>query len=404
MKRFEITFLALVLSVTAGIAQQTFRFKRNIDNVQQQGWYTIALPDDIFKNLNRQLSDLRMFELVGSDTLETPYILDVKADVVSVVDVNLPVLNKSYRDGSLYLMFALNAAHPVNHVDLDFKEENFFGRVTLEGSDDRRQWFSIVQDQRIVSVNKGAGDYKLSRIDFPVTDYRFLRVSVASDVPLTFENAFFHHHVVEEGRFNRIFSTWESRADRKGKQTFVDIRLANYVPVSSIQVSADSALDYYRPMRIEFVADSFKTDKGWIRTYETLYDGYLTSFRTNEFSFPWKLARDLRIAITDHDNQPVTIHGISVAGPQVNILAKLKPGNNIMLYGSDELTIPAYDLAYFQKNIPDSLHTAKVGAAETLVLPDAGTEALFENKVWLWSIMVVMIGGLGFFTMRMMKQ
>ena len=404
MRCIEIALVALVLSVTIATAQPTFRFKRHIGKVQQEGWHSIALPAGIFKDLNPRLSDVRIFSLDASDTLEIPYILEVKDDVVSVEAVDLPVLNKSYRDGSLYLMFALKSAHPVNHLDLHFVERNYFGRVTLEGSDDRKEWFSIVEDQRIVSVDNGPEDYQLSRIDFPVTDYRFLRVGIRSDIPLTFESASFHHHVVQEGRFEKLSSRWKSNVDRKAKRSFVDIRLENYVPVTSIQLKTDSARDYYRPMRIEIVADSFKTDKGWIKTYETVYEGHLTSFRPNQFSFPWKLAQDIRVVMTDHDNQPVGIHSISVSGPQANIVARLTPGNNIMLYGSDVLRPPAYDIAYFHKAIPDSLLSAELSSAELLVIAGAGTNALFENKMWLWSLMLLIIGGLGFFTMRMMKQ
>lgn len=404
MKPIEITILLVVLSVTIATAQPTFRFKRSIDNVQRKGWHTMTLPDDMFRDLNRQMSDFRLFALEVSDTLEIPYLLVVKDDVVSVGAVDLPVLNKSYSDGSLYLMFALNAAHPVNHLSLDFKERNFFGQVALEGSDDRKQWFSIVEGQRIVSVDKGAEHYNLSRIDFPVIDYRFLRVRISSDVPLTFQKASFHHRMVEQGVFHTRSSTWQHHTDKKTKRTLVDISLEHYVPVSSLEIKTDSARDYYRPMRIEFVADSFKTDKGWMKSYETLYEGHLTSFRPNAFSFPWKVARDLRIVIMNHDNQPLDINAISIAGPQANIVAQLEPGNNFVLYGSGDLSIPAYDLAYFQKNIPDSLHVAKLGAVETLAVADDGTQALFENKVWLWSIMIVMIGGLGFFTLRMIRQ
>lgn len=405
MKRLNVTLIGVIFFSLSCAAQDDFHFKRNIDDVQREGWHTIALPDGIFDDLNGDFSDIRIFSISDKDTLEIPYILDVQTDVVTMTRVTLPVRNKSFADDALYLMFELDAAQPVNYLDLDFAETNYFGLVNLQGSDDRRQWFDILTDQRIVSVDKQSrDDYTLSRIDFSRTDYRFLRVRVQADVPLTFQDASFRHNKVEKGSFRSIPLTWTSREKEKGHQTIVDIRLGDYVPVSSIKVRADSMRDYYRPLRIEFVADSFKTDKGWIKSYETLYDGHLTSFRPNEFSFPWKLAREIRMVVTHFDDRAIAIRDISAVGPRVDIIAKLQPGNNFMLYGREGMRAPSYDLAYFQSNIPDSLVTAQLASAETLIVADADDNALFQNKLWLWAIMAIAIAGLGFFTIKMMRQ
>lgn len=402
MKRLNVTLIAVFFFTVTCAAQESFRFKRNIDGIQGEGWHKVTLPADIFAQLNRDLSDLRIFALKGSDTLEIPFILDVQANVETTNKVTLPVLNKSYSDGALYLMFELNPSQPVNYLDLDFAERNYFGRVSLQGSDDRKGWFDIITDQRIVSVDKESGNYKLSRIDFPRTDFRFLRVRVQADVPLTFESVSFRHNEIRKGDLRDMPLEWNSREEEKSNQTIVNIRLRDYAPVSFIDLKADSVRDYYRPMRIECVSDSFKTDKGWTKSYETLYEGNLTSFRPNNFTFPWQLAREIRMVVTNFDDEPITIREISVAGPKVNLVAKLDQGNNFVLYGRNDLRPPSYDLAFFNSSIPDSLATANLGSAEALTIPESG-EALFENKLWLWTIMAVMIVGLGFFTFRMMK-
>lgn len=405
MKCLNATLLGVFFLTLTCAAQESFRFKRSINGVQQEGWHAITLPSDVFSQLNQDFSDIRIFALEGSDTLEVPYLLDVRVNVETTSSVTLPVLNKSYSDGALYLMFELNAAQPVNYLELDFTESNYFGRVSLQGSDDRRQWFDVVTDQRIVSVDKNGGDdYTLSRIDFPLTDYRFLRARVQADVPLTFQSASFRHNQVQKGSFLDRPLTWKSREEKKSNQTIVDVKLDDFVPVSSVNVKADSLREYYRSLRIEFVADSFKTDKGWMKSYETLYEGHMTSFRRNAFAFPWKLAREIRMVVRNFDDQPIAIRDVSITGPKVDIVAKLEPRNNFVFYSRNGLRPPLYDLAYFQSNIPDSPATAYLGSAEALITPVAGSEALFENKLWLWTIMAVMIAALAFFTIKMMKR
>ncbi|HEU5145881.1 MAG TPA: hypothetical protein VFT90_04165, partial [Chryseosolibacter sp.] len=232
----------------------------------------------------------------------------------------------------------------------------------------------------------------------------FIRLRVKTDAPLTFQSVSFRHNEVKRGSFRTIPMTWNSLKNEKTKQTIIDIRLQDYAPLSFIDVKADSTRDYYRPLRIEVVTDSFKTDKGWMKSYETLYEGHLTSFRSNNFAFPWRLAREIRMVVTNFDDQPIIIRDVAVAGPKVNIVARLEPGNNILLHGFQGLGPASYDLAYFQSSIPDSLFTAELASPELLIVHDTKAEALFQNKLWLWTIMTIMIAGLGLFTIKMMKR
>jgi len=404
MKLLSICFALIFLIGLESYAQSSFKFRRGIEGVRQEGWYSLTLPDDIFMDLNKDLTDLRLYTLNGEDTVENPYLLKIRNDVLTSEIVQLKAMNHSYSLGSLSLMFELSPGQQVNFLGLSFWEKNFFAWATLHGSDDRKEWFEIFKDQRIAHVTKRGVDYSLSGITFPVTDYRYLHLRVRADVSLTFESAFFEHKIVKPGEFRTVPLTWQNRLDKKGRQSIMDVRLENYVPVSSIEVTADNRSDYYRPLRIEYVADSFKTDNGWMRSYETVYEGYLTSLRPNVFSFPHTLARDIRLVISDLDNAPVSINNVSVKGPKATITTYLKPGTNFMLYGAGDVRSPAYDLAYFSNKIPGSLGSAELGAAETLTIPQVQTKPIFESQWWLWSVMVVLIGGLAFFTLKMMRQ
>jgi hypothetical protein len=170
-----------------------------------------------------------------------------------------------------------------------------------------------------------------------------------------------------------------------------------------VNVDIDTTLDYYRSVRIEYVADSVKTQKGWLKYYNTIHDGYVTSFRPNEFKVDGQLMKELRITIRNQDNVPLDIKGIFVHRPLVKILAYLKPGDNFLLYGSDNVLPPAYDIAYFENKIPPVPSEIRVQAPENLLPPEKKDAPLFENKLWLWAIMGLMVGGLGFFTIKMMK-
>ncbi|MEX1241157.1 MAG: DUF3999 family protein [Cyclobacteriaceae bacterium] len=403
MKRSDLIFVFLVLVSGHCLAQPQFRYKRSIGGVEKEGWYVLSLPSDIFKDISGDFSDLRLYSTSDHDTLELPYLLQVRHDEVTRDTVQLPLFNKSTKNGVLYLTFELKNSQRVNYIDLQFEELNYFGYVTIEGSNDQREWFEIVKDHRIVSVRNGGGDYTLSTVSFSLTDYRYLRAAVRADVPLTFKTTSFQLNKTDKGVYRDIPLTWKMRTDRKTRTSFVDIQLSSYVPISSISVETDSAADYYRSLQIEYLRDSAQTEKRWVKYYGPLYEGHLTSFTLNEFDFKWVPAKEIRLVIRDNDNAALPIREITAAGPDVQIVSYLRPGENFLFYGADAVRSPSYDLAWFENKIPAEPMVTEIGPPQQLIADGPRASALFENKVWLWSLIGVMIVGLGFFTIKMMK-
>lgn len=399
------SFVLIILLLICGyvMAQPSFRFKRDVTDVKEEGWYALTLPGAMLQELDRSLADVRLYSLNDGDTVELPYIVRIHDDEVIERKVDLALFNQSSRNGLLYLTFELQPAHKVNFIQLEFDEKNYFGHVTIEGCDDRIKWFEVAKDERIVSMDKAGNDYILSSLRFPLSSYRYLRVSVNSDTPLHFRNASFAYDSIRPGRYQNLPLTWKMKTDKAAGGTYVDVALNEFNPVSVLHVEVENEMDYYRPFTLEYVRDSVKSEKGWIRNYEHLFNGYLTSFEPNRFVFPVAFSKDLRLVIRDRDNAPLVIKQVSAEGPFVTVVSYLKPGNTFVLYGSDATHKPAYDLTHFQNKIPENPAAAELGEQEEIILPEDVGGALFERSIWLWTVMVVMIGGLGFFTMKMMK-
>jgi hypothetical protein len=404
MTRNSWVGIFLMVVSTHCLAQSDFRFRRDISDISHEGWYALSLPSDMFKDLNRDFGDLRLYTIQDQDTIEVPYLLDIRVDETRRQAVDLRLFNRGRRDGMLFLTFELRPDQRVNSIHLDFEEDNYFGRVAIEGSADLKEWFEIAKDLRIVSIKNAATDYDLSTVAFPLSQYKFLRVSVKADTPLTFRKASFEYNEVRPGLYRDLPLHWKFKRDKETNLSFVDITFNDYMPVTSISIRANQATDHYRAFRLDYVRDSSRTDKGWIKSYETIYEGDLTSYSPNEFSFGQILAREMRLVINDRDNQPLTIGVVAASGPLVKVISFLKPGKNFMLYGSGGAQRPSYDLTYFENKIPDNPPTAMLGSAVTINAERASGGALFESRVWLWALMVAMIAGLGFYTIRMMKS
>ena len=138
MKRSDLFLLLLLLSCVSALGQSNFKYRRIVSGVGQEAWYTVPLPADIYPDVNRDLSDIRLYSLHEQDTMEIPYLLDIRNDEVAQEKVDLTLFNKSFLDGVLYLTFELKENQKVNYIDLGFDVVNYVGLVTVEGSDDRR--------------------------------------------------------------------------------------------------------------------------------------------------------------------------------------------------------------------------------------------------------------------------
>jgi hypothetical protein len=402
----KLTALLFVLLSGACFGQQRdFNYKRPLPAIPHDGWYALTLPADIFRKVDPAYADLRIISLASQDTMEIPYIVTVKEDETTDVTIQLRELNKSSKDGKLYITFEVPKTLSVNYVDFSIEEENFDGSVTLEGSNDQREWFEIVQRQRILSITNDHVNFSSTALTFPESNYRFLRANIQSTKPVTVTSASFKKTTTKPGTFRTIDQQWNVSQNKAVKQTLIDIAFRDYQLVNKLIIDIPKTVDYYRAFTIEVLQDSAQTPKGWTYYYTPLYSGYLTSLSTNTIEFSTTLAKKIRVTINNADNPPLTINQLTAHGPQVEMIMKLTADENyFLLYGDENIAPPSYDLVHFQDQIPDSATNIAPGAEEFIGTPEEHVSPLLENKLWLWGAMLLVMGVLGFFTLKMMKS
>jgi hypothetical protein len=398
----------IVLLILAGLAiptlaqENSWLYRRKVTGVGQEGWYSIILPPDIFTHTSDTFDDLRILS-ISNDTLEIPFVLNVKETEYESESVSLSIMNESRKDGIYYVTF-LNSGKAINQIDLEFEEGNYFATVRLEGSQNNKQWFQVVDEQKVFSIDNSFEQYRYNELHFPVSNYDYFRVAIKSQLPLHFIRGSFRNYQERPGRYNTVGHEWKVKQDKRAKQTVAELKLDHYQPVSKITLDIPSNKDYYRSARIEIMADSFKTEKGWIKNYTEVYNGYFTSIHPNEVNFTNSLASEVRVTINNLDNAPLEIKDIKVEGPVVELTASLLSGPETFLYyGKKDSYKPSYDIEHFRDKIPSTTTQASLGMEETLIAPPEKVTAFFENKNLLYAIMFVIIGVLGFFTLRMMK-
>lgn len=401
-------FTLLLLCATIANAQtNTYKFKRSITDVNSV-WHKMVLPDDLYKKANLGFEDLRIFGINGKDTIEVPYLLKQRADKVTTNDIAFKQINQSANPNGYYYSFQSPAINLINQINLAFKQENFDWKVALEGSNDNKEWFSILTDYRILSIKNNATDYQFTKLNFPDSKYQYFRIAVKSPVQPELLEAKISKTDTIKGTYQEVkYQSFDLKNDVSKKETVINVTLANPFPLSYLKLNAQSDFDFYRSIKIEYATDSFKTDKGIQFNYENLYEGTISSLEEPAFNFANTITSRLKITIQNNDNKPLRLSGLQLKGNIYEIIARFdEPKDEYALYyGNEKATGPVYEIEKFESKIPTNLTSVNIGAEQLNPAYSIKIEKpLFENKAWLWVLMAVIIALLGWFSFKMLRN
>jgi len=401
-------FIVFLIVTSHAYAQNTYQYKRKITGVQTT-WHNLVLPDHLYKNIQRDLQDIRILGIRGKDTIEVPYLLKQKTDQISQKEVNFKLINQSAATEGYYFTFQMLTPTAINQIILNFKQTNFDWRLSLEGSIDNKEWFSILNDYRILSIKNQDTNYQFTRLGFPDAQYGYFRVRISSSKAPVLKSARILQTDTVKGMYKEIkYASFQVKNNPKTKESTAEIVLKEPLPVSSLKIPVNSNFDYYRNFHVEYATDSFKTDRGLQYNYTDLYDGVISSSEIPVFSFPNIIASRLRITIQNNDNRPLLLHPPVLKGSIYEITARFDDPTGYdyaLYYGNQAAIAPNYEIAQFKDKVPEGLAAVQLGAEEqNPAFRIEKSSPLFENKAWLWAIMAVIIALLGWFSYKMLQK
>lgn len=404
----QIFFSLLLTSGLSTYGQMDqYDYRRELIDVSDE-WHKIELPNEIFANVSQDISDIRVFGITpGLDTIEAPYLLRMTKEEASRKEILFNLVNSSHNDNGYYFTFEIPTNEPINQINLEFKQHNFDWQLKLEGSQNQQEWFTVIEDYRILSIKNDMTDFQFTKMTFPSSKYRFFRLLIDSKVKPDLISA----KISQYDALNEIFRDYLIRVsttieNKRLKQTEIEIDLEMPVPVSHIKLEIQNGFDYYRPITIKYLTDSFKTEQGWKYNYKTLSKGTLNSHEDNVFRFNSTILQRIKIHIENRDNQPLSIDGIEVMGYLYSLSVRFsEPATYYLTYGRLNDKKPQYDIDRFTDNIPLELNSLKFDEEQTIKNEEIPvSKALFQNMTWLWIIMAAIILLLGWFSFRMIRD
>jgi Protein of unknown function (DUF3999) len=405
MNKIAILFCLICTSLFGQI--KNYSHSREILGIKEQ-WHAIKIPNDIYSKTSNDFSDIRIFGIKGSnDTIEAPYVLKFKEGNIVQKEIQFKLINQSKNTNGYFYTFELPKEITVNQLDIDFDLPNFEYKIRLEGSNNQNEWFTVLNDYRILSIKNNITDFKFSKLVFSDIKYNYLRLFITAAKDPQFSNAHILQNIINEGNTHTCdIQKTEIIQEKQKKQSVILANLKQTQPINKIRIHTKSKFDYYRPIEIQYVTDSFKINNKWEYNVETLYTGTISSFEKNEFNFKNSTLKNIKIIITNQDNEALKIDSISVLGNDHELICRFgEPATYFLAYGNKNAQIPEYDIAHFLDKIPVNLTYLDLGDEKTTLNGSNTTsQALFTNKIWLWAIMLLLIALLGWFSFKMIRQ
>lgn len=397
----------MLFSADAFCQMDAYQFKRKLNGIDST-YHKIILPNDIYQHLNPSFTDLRIYGITAqNDTFEAPYIIQIEKEKIRVDEVPFKLINESKNPNTYYYTFENLSDEAINKIKLDFKNTDFDWKVKLEGSQNQQEWFTILEEYRILSLKNSKINYQFTDLNLPESKFKYFRIQINSEAKPILKSTNILLSNISTGNYQSYGILARKKSDDKErKQTVIDFSLQQLVPVSRIKIQVNNPSDYYRNISIKYLSDSVETEKGWQYSYQTFMNGTLNSFENNQFNFDSKLLKNLRIIIDNQDNAPLDIAGIEVSGYTHTLIARFNNSADYHLfYGKPNARKPQYDLTHFADKIPSNLPEITLGVEEKLSkIAVEKREPIFTNKNWLWAIMLVIIALLGWATMKMLKK
>lgn len=404
-KLFTVFFIGFSLVCFAQL--ETYNYKRTLENVSDE-WHQIILPEAVFGNLNPSFSDLRIYGITHKkDTIEAPYFLKILSDKISNKTVPFKIINKTKSNEGYYYTFQLHSEATINQIKLNFETQNFDWKVDLQGSQNQNEWFTILNDYRILAIKNTSTNFKFTTLQFSETKYRFYRLFIKHNEQPELVSAQLYQQEIREGSaVDYSVKKLTTEDDKQLKTTTIDLELEQAVALSHLNIEVSNTFDYYRPLKIEYRRDSTKTENGWMYDYKTITSGTLNSLEPNHFKFRDIIAKHLRLTIYNEDNQALTVSKVLVKGHQFQMIGRFtEKADYSLVYGKSSARLPNYDITKFETKVPEHLKALKVGTEELISKPKKVTvKPLFENSYWLWGIIGVAILIIGGFTLRMLQK
>jgi hypothetical protein len=414
--RLPVLFAAIAMhlvfpcSASADFSSTDWEFFKEIRVPQppKSEYVFFQVDAEIYDGCRGTLDSLR---IIDADGREIPYQLVTKDEREERETFDPKILNNAYLAGD-HNSFVLDIGEErpaVNELEIVTSSENFMRRASVEGSNDQTEW-NLLQETAYIFDLPSTIRSKHLRIEFPLSNFRYLRATVFDDGTGALEIG--GAKVFKTRREEAETELWpmtilERTEDKKNKTTEIVLD-AGYrgLPISQFRIDAASR-NYHREIQVRSSGDQ---DEWAVLGTDSIFDYDLPQFEKTDNLLTFRenaSGRYFRLSIRNYDDEPLKIVGISGIGlVRRTVLLPRGDKPHTVYFGNPRATAPRYDLAHHipyieTENLPRFTLGPRQGNPGYVKPRGPWSE---EHAYLLWVIMAVVIAVLGLLVFNLMRK
>ncbi len=351
-------------------------------------WVGLVLDRDVLDKARTSDADLRLYDRGGR---EIPYVLRIRRETEVSNVSTAREFNRAVEGGAAQLSCDLGeqpAEH--NEVEIVTDGDNFRRLVQVDGSSDGTRWSTLVSSAVLFRFTSAGRTVQQDKVSYPVSRYRYLRVSVARDSQVDraapeIKTVRVRHVIQVHGETVSFDARLEPRAaDRvAGRPASIwHVDLGGRIPVERLLIHTTGPAEAFsRPVQLTDVDDPSQP--------VVIASGELTRPESGPpaLYFDERFVRHLKLTVTDDRNPPLPIGAITAVGAaREMVFPAVTPDRSPLrlYYGNPKALAPHYDLAAkTPHDLPDNALSCTVGPQQANPIFRPEPKPLSDRSPWL---------------------
>ncbi len=400
MKTFNFFLSILIFQVSFGQ-----EYQGNIKSVSTNGLHEILLSPEIRTASENDIAHIRIFD---TNKKEVPYVF-FGGNFSESSAINFPIVAKeSLKNVSTSVILSNEEAKNIDNLILKIANTDVTKKYNIYGSNDKTEWFGLVNNQIISGLNDSNGTSVERLFSFPLNNYTYLKFEFIdkNSLPINildanlYSNSISNQPKIEIGTFQIKVTS-----NKEKKQTEMEITFPEAQVIDEIKFSILAPNFYLRDA--EILVNKTRKVKNRDESYQELFNSFqLDSKKTNQFRINELFAKQFTIVIHNADNPELTINKLELFQDQSSLIADLKSNENYTIIVDNKLNAPIYDLAQSGIDLDAKYPTTsiidleKISKVEQIVTP----KSFWQTSTFMWICIVLVVLILGFFSLSMIKD
>ena len=354
-KKWISSFLFCLITVCSKAQTEGYHYYANLDSIKNSGFYKIALDPELNAHIKTNFSDVRIVNAAGK---WIPHILNAPNDLNTGRIIYYNIQFEKTINSSASTELILNGGDRfIAGFDINVKSTSASRVAKLSGSDNRQDWFVILDSlllTPLVIEKKGETKY---HIDFPACNYKYYKLVIdnkANDpvnilhITMPVQNyTGVTELLIAENPGAVIFQK------DSGRISYIKMTQKENYHIDQLGLTTSGVKYYYRKMEIYLPSGD---NHAFSNPGTLLQSFYLTNKNSLYYNLRHINPKVLYLLIYNEDNLPLKIDAVKSWSNTRWLTAYLEKGTQYKLIMDNPFAMaPDYDLTKLNNIIPDSL-------------------------------------------------